>query len=496
MQLGKLKIFFETSPAMRLLRSPHAPYIVDFVHQQFKQSGKIAISYSDLLAALIAYREWVQESDPDILKDKPETYLAHWCANDTRWLLRTYVSGKSESGKNEAVYQLTSATEDVLAFLDRVLDQEMGFVGTESRLKLVIDTLSDVVVGASDDPETRLEHLRAEKQRIAQEIEQIESEGCVTRYQPAQLRDRFNTAISLLKELQGDFRAVEEKFKEITQQVQQRQFAGRDTRGGILEFALDAEDVLKREDQGVSFYAFVDFILSPTQQEKLQQIIQQIAHIQELAEHVDGLETVQRMVPSLLAEAEKVMRTNQRLSATLRRLLDSRGHRERQRIAQLLREIRGVAASLANDPPRNEVQLEVETKIEVASPFAKTFWSEPPRFATIDLTEHVPDIQQRAQAFQSLARMQRLDWKGMQANIRRVLQDLASATLGDVLAEHPPQSGVIEVLGYLQIAREGGHHIQTDAVEEIKLPPRRMDEPELLVRLPLVTFVAGGGVKE
>ena len=101
----------------------------------------------------------------------------------------------------------------------------------------------------------------------------------VTRYQPAQIRERFATAVSLLKQLQGDFRAVEEKFKEITQQVQQRQNEGRDTRGGILEFALDAEDVLKREDQGVSFHEFVRFILSPSQQDKLQTIIQQLTRI-------------------------------------------------------------------------------------------------------------------------------------------------------------------------------------------------------------------------
>ena len=122
--------------------------------------------------------------------------------------------------------------------------------------------------------------------------------------------------MSLLKQLQGDFRAVEEKFKEITQQVQQRQNAGRDTRGGILEFALDAEDVLKEEDQGVSFHEFVRFILSPSQQDKFQAIIQQLMRIEELAEQVDGLETIRRMIPMLLAEAEQVMRTNQRLSAT------------------------------------------------------------------------------------------------------------------------------------------------------------------------------------
>src|SRR5262249_27441561 len=147
------------------------------------------------------------------------------------------------------IYQLTPHTEDVFTFLDHGLEREFGFVGTESRFHLVIETLDDLVAGASADPEARLNRLRSERQRIDQEIRRIESEGSVNRYQPAQIRERFATAVSLLKQLQGDFRAVEEKFKEITRQVQRRQAEGHDTRGGILQFALDAEDVLKGEDQ-------------------------------------------------------------------------------------------------------------------------------------------------------------------------------------------------------------------------------------------------------
>src|SRR5262249_19687957 len=154
-------------------------------------------------------------------------------------------------GRHEPVYQLTPHTEDVLTFLGHALEQDLGFVGTESWLRLVIDTLADLVIGASDDPATRLGHLQAERLRIDQEIRRIESEGVVNRYQPAQIRERFDAAVSLLKQFQGDFRAVEEKFREITRQVQQRETEGRDTRGGILAFALDSEDVLKREDQGV-----------------------------------------------------------------------------------------------------------------------------------------------------------------------------------------------------------------------------------------------------
>lgn len=413
MHLAKLLVYFGTSPALRLLKSPNAPFIVDFLDQQFKRANRITVPLSELHAALVAYQEDLRETYPDALRDRPETYLAGWCSSDTRWLHRFL-----EAGWDEPVYQLTPHTEDVFGFLDRALGQDFGFVSTESRLRLVIETLADLVVGASADPETRLSHLRAEKLRIEQEIKRIESEGLVTQYQPAQIRERFATAVSLLKQLAGDFRAVEEKFREISRQVQQRQSEGRDTRGGILEFVLDAEDVLKREDQGVSFYEFVRFILSPTQQERLRTIIQELGRIRELAEQADGLETVRRMIPLLLAEAEKVMRTNQRLSATLRRLLDVRAHRERQRAAQLCSEILGLATSLAADPPHDTVGVDVETKVAITSPFVRTFWSEPPRFTVVDVAEHEEDEQRRAEAFRLLAQMRRLDWRKMRERVK------------------------------------------------------------------------------
>ena len=130
--------------------------------------------------ALAAYREQRQEVYPDALRDKPETYLSNWCSSESRWLHRFL-----EAGRNEPVYQLTPHTEDVFTFLDRVLEQELGFIGTESRLRLVIETLADLVVGASDDPLARIDHLRKEELRISQEIQRIQSEGTVTRYQPA-----------------------------------------------------------------------------------------------------------------------------------------------------------------------------------------------------------------------------------------------------------------------------------------------------------------------
>jgi hypothetical protein len=481
MHLAELRTFFETSPAIRLLRSPNAPFVIDFLDQQFKRAARLSVPHSELQAELLTYRDNIHESYPDALRERPEAYLATWCAADTRWLHRFL-----EAGRDEPMYELTPHSENVLAFLDHVVDNELGFVGTESRLRIVIDTLADLVVHAFDDPGRRLAHLREEKMRIEEEIERIENQGRVTRYQPAQIRERFATAVTTLKQLQGDFRAVEEKFKTITLHVQHRQAAGHDTRGGILGFALESEDVLKREDQGVSFYEFVRFILSPAQQEKLQAIIDELGRIEEIIEQREGLETVRRMVPLLLDEAEKVMRTNQRLSSTLRRLLDRHAYQDRQRVSTLLREIRQAAAALSDAPP-TEIGAVIETDLQIASPLSRMFWSQPQTFRALELVEQSLDEASRTEAFLSLAKLQRLDWRGMRQRVQQALRDREATTLSELLADYPP-SGVVEVVGYIQIARDDGHFIDPDVTDQLIIP---VDHGRWLeLTLPDVRFIA------
>lgn len=484
MRLGKLLVYFETSPAIRLLRSPNAPFIVDFLDQQFKHAGRIAVPHGELLTALILYQDDLQESYPGTFAAKADSYLAEWCSRDIRWLQRFL-----EAGCGEPLYQLTPHTEDVFVFLDRVLERDLGFVGTESRLKLIIDTLSDLVIGSSDDPQARLEHLRTEADRIQAETAQIETDGRVAKYQPAQIRERFVTAVSLLRQLQSDFRAVEETFRDITAQVQRRQALGSEKRGGILEFALDAEDLLKREDQGVSFYEFVRLILSPSQTERLEKVIQQVRRIPELVQQQDGLETVRGMVTLLQREAEKVMRTNQRLSATLRRLLDARAHSENQRISQLLREIRSLAISYAAAPQSDAIGLSLDLDLAIESPFRRAFWTQPTRFEAVEIIGFAPDDAERREAFEQLAAMRRLNWGEMRENIHRMLVLESAPTLRSLLSIHPPEAGVIEIVGYVQIAAEDGHAIDPDARETVFVRAPDPGARPLAVTVPLVTFM-------
>lgn len=485
MDASTLFVHFDSSPAIRLLRAGNAPYVIAFLHSQFKQSETITIPHSELLPALGSFQEDLQQFYPDALKDKAETYLADWCSRDKLWLHRFL-----EAGRDEPVYQLTPHSEDVIEFINQSLKSDVSFVGTESRLRLVIETLQQLVVGASDDPGVHLDELRKQKAVIEKQIQQIESGESVPAYHPTRIREQFSLAVTMLKELQRDFRAVEERFREITQDVQQKQLKGMDSRGGILGDALDAEDALRTDDQGVSFYEFFRLIQSTEQQQQLRTVILQLSRIQELSEQKEGLKTVRRMMPLLMSEAAKVTQTERRLSSTLRRLLDAQAHHERQRVAELMREIRSLAAAMSQKPPVDEVAIEVDSAISIKSPVSRQFWTEPTEFESIDLTEQMVDNNHREDMFREFARLHRIDFRAMRSQIQNAVRDRGTATLAEILDENPPQSGVMDVLGYIQIATDDGHIIDHDLPDEVVIPGGMDSNRTLIVTIPRVTFVS------
>lgn len=447
------------------MRSPHAAHIIYFFYRQFKDSGSITAPHSLLVQHLSEFLEDVHKIQPDVLIDRPETYLVAWSSGDSRWLRRFL-----DTTHSEAVYELTPHTEDVLKFLGEALDRSLGFVGTESRLKRIIETLSDIVVRGSADPSRRLDHLRAERDRIDLEISAIESGAAVSTYSSTAIRERFADAVTDLTSLQGDFRAVEDSFKEITRNVQKRQAEMDGGRGDILGFALAAEDNLKVQDQGVSFDEFVRLVLSPSKQEQFDRIVSQLDEIDVLVEQVDGMRRIRGMIGSLSDEAEKVLRTTRRLSSTLRRLLNSRVNSARLRLAAVLREIRGAAVRLAENPPRESVGIEIMSELDLLNVWERTFWTAPARFDSPALTDHQPDDDDRRAAFRHLAGLQRLDWDAMKQNIANMLREASRVPLSELLTVYPPAGGVIEILGYVQIAHDDGHLIDDQVTETIRLP--------------------------
>lgn len=476
-----------------MLRSPHAPFVIDFLCRQFKGTdggetgGQIFVGREDLVRSLSDYLEQLHETSPDALTGTAEHYLADWSGPGKRYLRRFL-----DADADEPLYELTSSTEDVITFLDQIARRESQFVGTESRLKRIIAALSDLAVGASEDLEIRLAHLRKQRSEIDAQIASLESGGNVQTYHETAVRERFAAAMSDLIHLQGDFRAVEDRFKQITRDVQKRQLGADVSRGEILGEALDAEDSLRGEDQGVSFDEFARLILSPAKQERLDEVIREVVRLESLAGEHDAIARVREMVPSLTAEARKVLRTYQRLSMTLRRLLDRDARSSRQRLASVLDEIRSMAVRLSDDPGRDaSCSFAMQTLPKIALPLERPPWSPPTEFNNVKMQTMVVDDDDRMTAFSDLAMLKSLDWNRLRKRIA-VATGSGPIRLAELLQDDSVESNTrnrhdaVDVMGLIQIAHEDHHRIDHQRRQRLRV--RLQDQREVELDVPEVIF--------
>jgi len=485
-ELNDLQAFLSQSPTAKLLRAHNGALILQFLYTTFKQSQRITIPHDELVADLTQFREDIRKTTPDTMPDQATVYLNAWCHDDTRYLQRFF-----QGGSDEPVYQLTSHTEAALRFAREALEREAQCVGTESRMLTIVETFRDLAVFAGDDPTRQIDTLQAEIERIQHQIDHIRETGCADKYDDAQVRERFLFAMELLHGVLSDFRQVEDKFKAITREVQDLQIAGECSKGGLLEFVLDAETVLKDSDQGKSFYGFVNLILSPERQNSLRQLVEEVRRLEQLQPCAEAVETLRHLMPLLTAEAEQVMQTSQRLSASVRRFLDGRLADDRRQVGVIIEEILGMARQNRDAPPSDdEVQLELDSDFKVFSPWSRPFWAPSAEVEAVSLTEAEASEDEVGEAFELLAQMQRLDWQAMRERIRNLTQRDHSVTLPKLLQCHPPQSGAVEVLAYVQIAQDDDHVIIDEESDDILLPANEDDLAPRMLRVPRVVFQA------
>ncbi|MEO8270484.1 MAG: DUF3375 family protein, partial [Aureliella sp.] len=482
---------------MHLLRSPYAAWIVAFLNQQFKRSGRITWLHSALAAQLETALIQLQRESSGAPQSRlsGEAYLNNWSSGECRWLKRFI-----DESHLEPVYQLTPDAELVLAFVSKAT-RAATFIGTQSHLRSILGLLRAVVDEAlpADDAgslEAQIANIERERDTLNQQLIQLrrtqasesriqtermptigipaaerraafdEHSGRDTSERDYRMRSQFDLAVTQFEQLKSEFRGVEEHFKSITRGVQQRLLQTQDSRGAILEFALDAEDLLKSSDQGRSFAEFLKLVHDPASQAHLTDLVSQLTQLESLADRHEELQSIRAMLPTLLAEAEKILRTTQHLSLTLRRLLDSRSNHHHRQLAQLLRDIRA-AASLHSQTPPLDVGVEIEAELEIQLPIDRPLWSTPDPFVEVNWQLARSDPAEHAEALQQLIALQRIDWQSMRGNIDLALKSNTATTIEALLKRFPIQIGSVELLGYLQIAHEDGHEIDRSQTIEV-----------------------------
>lgn len=466
------------SAAVKLLQSRHAPLILGFLYDQFKQKQQITIAHARLSEELSAYLDALAESHPGRYSSTADNYLRAWCDDDHRFLRRYY-----ETGSDDPVYELTPDAERALAWVEEL--QKSDFVGTESRFLRIFDLLQEIVTYGTEDVEARLAQLEREKAEIQAQIDAIKASGQIEHYSETQIKERFFEANDVARRLLADFREVEENFRAIARQVQERQLAVEARKGQIVHHVLEADAALKESDQGRSFYTFWEFLISTRRQEELQELLAAVYRLPDL-QHVDPAQSrrLRRLKRSLIDAAAKIVESNRRLAEQLRKLLDEHNLAEARRVAELATEIKQLAVQLAETPPEDDAFLLVEGDPAIDMPLARPLWtpSATATFAGVEPAAAAIDLS--SADLEALFTQFYVDESRLRRHVAALLERQPIVTLGEVAAAYSLRQGLAELVGYVALAaHEEAHQIDDAQWEEIEL-----EEGGRLVRLPLVIF--------
>ena len=267
-------------PAWRLLRAEHAPLLLSFLGRVFVDENVRGIAASELVDRLddelYALNERLGEgSFPRRAKD----YLDEWANTESGWLRKYYAD------KDEIQFDALPAVERAVTFVRSLERRE--FIGTESRLNTAFELLRQIVYGAEDDPAKRLEELHRQRAAIDLEIAKVER-GELDYLDTAAVRDRFQQFSATARELLSDFRQVEANFRELDRQLRAQIAAWTGTKGELLDDVLANRGDISRSEQGRTFSAFYDFLLSSRRQAEFQELLDAVIAMDELAADVDG----------------------------------------------------------------------------------------------------------------------------------------------------------------------------------------------------------------
>ena len=249
-------------PAWRLLLADHAPLVASFLHRVFVLPNVRAMAMPELVSKLEDELFHLRESLGENAFPKPAAaYLENWTQDARGWLRKYY-----PPGSDEAHFDLTPATEKAIAWLESLTQR--AFVGTESRLMTVFDLLRQMVEGSETNPEARIRELEKRKAEIDGEIARIR-DGQLAVLDDTALKDRFQQVASTARELLSDFREVEQNFRMLDRSTRERIALWDGAKGELLESILGERDAIADSDQGKSFRAFWDFLMSLERQEEL-----------------------------------------------------------------------------------------------------------------------------------------------------------------------------------------------------------------------------------
>ena len=478
----KAKALIDSAVAIKLLRARNLGLIMSFLHREFKANDQITVNYQQLILRLGDFLEEMEYQDDDeelqsgklILDydEKAKLYI-------DRWIEANYLRNVIDDATKESMVLLSKHAEKVFQVFEVFKEKE--FVSAESKFKDIFSKLKDIIGNANPDKDRKLDELEKQKQQIEEEIRKIKVDGYVNTYEDFQIKARFEEVNRMANELIGDFKEVEDNFKEITRKIYERQQHSDLSKGKLLAETFDALYELKNTNQGKSFYSFWQFMLDDASQAEFQKLTKELYQVLEDREIEISSRSLRKLKTLLHLAARKVLDKNAVLADKLSREIIAKDQLEHRKTRELMSKIRQLAIQRIGKVTERSFYLEIDDSPNIYLPLERRL-GEKPEISILSIKAEQATLgMSELDELSKIYRSDLIDKRILLQNIQELLKSKDQVSLQEVIEAKGISKGLAEVLAYVTLINTSSKFFvnenvtetilfNTDAFKYIELP--------------------------
>lgn len=482
MNYPRIKNLVKNSAAFRLFKKDYAAFIISFLYTEFKVYDQLTVEAEAFARTLKDTIESFKEENllENELLLSSDHYINEW-ANDG------FVRKFYEETKSEFYIEITPEIESVFKWVSEIEKIELGeVVSTRSRFLNIFHLLKELVDDSVVTSQDRIRILEAQKKNIEQEIERLKSGGEIKKLDKRETVEQFKLALKEAKELVADFRQIERNFSDITKQTQNKYMNQISTKGAVLEYVLKADEELMNSEQGKSFKAFWQFILSPARQDEFEKIINTLYKREDIRA-IDESQFLRKLKKQLLDSGRKVNRATDKMADQIRKALSDKSLQENRRIKDIINDIKSLALKNQTMLGSKKDFYSLESFPEIHLPIERPLWEKKDKGLKIDYALENANNEMSPEIMELLMRNSSINIDELLANIDSLLKYKPKVELREVIEKYPLKKGVEELVTYLWIASNREHHT-VDNSQKVEFTISEDEDETVSIKFPKVVY--------
>lgn len=474
MTFEKLQQLLKTSTTVKLITADNAPLIISFLFKSFKQNNLITITERELIT-LLSDHLYLINKDENRYPQQPKEYLTEWT---NAGFLRKYFETN-----DEPIFELTPAAENALKWIGDFDKPE--FIGTDSRLKILFGILKEISSKTKKDYQLRIQELENEKRRIEFEIENAKH-GKFDVLDERQIKEYFFNAEETAKKLLADFRQVEQNFRDMDRDFRRKIITTSQAKGKVLEELFEQQDYLRETDQGKSFIAFWEFLLSQSKQQEFEKLIDDVLNIPVIQQTRKENFCIDNIRNNLIDAGDKTNRTTGSLLEQLRKYLEHKSFFENKRIHDNISEMLKIISDNADKDFIKLSIAEMDETVNIDLILNKPLFNPPYK---IEFCNSDPEEGKSTSSNSILFEQFEINIAELKNNIKSALKNKSQISFADFVKEYEISKGVAEVIAYIEIAsKDSNKHIVGETFQEYINIRNSKTNKNFRVKIPQIIF--------